>query len=228
MENKIVKIITVLLAMVMIIVPFTSADINSDSELGLTEDVSGGKIAMKQFKLWFTFNQENKIMGEIELAKMRLIQAKIAARNGDSKAIENALMAHETSMERVINKMGQIVDTSDVEKSTESAAKLIRLENAIQVHERRIDYIVNVLETSDLSEMQRSQIESRIQKINTTIVRLNTIQESQQNQLQIRVMAMQNVSEEESKRIVYGETENTVESEKDSESNNVNNAGNKR
>jgi hypothetical protein len=141
----------------------------TEAELELNEGAGNGKIAWKQFQLWFTFNQEKKIEGEIELAKLRLIQAKIAAENNDSAAVEKAMEAHEKIMERIQERVNNLDGASDAEGLNDSAVKLVGLERAIQVHERRIAYLSSVLENANLTEAQRAKIETKLQSMKENV-----------------------------------------------------------
>jgi len=231
MENKIIRILAILLATIMVIMPFVSAGPYTESELGLTEDVSGGKIIMTQVRLWFTFNQEDKISGEINLARLRLIQAKIAAKNGDSKAVENAITSHETNMERVKEKMNDLGSSENTQDLNKYAAKLVRLENVVSAHEKRINYIGEVIETSNLSESQKVQVMAQVQSMEKNMGELKNLQERKTDSLRIRIQVAQGITSEEANKVIYqesngdGKESSNIDSE---ESGKTDDAGNKR
>jgi hypothetical protein len=186
----------------------------TEAELELNESAGGGKIAWKQFKLWFTFNQERKIQGELELAKLRLIQAKIAAENNNSEAMEKALEAHERIMNRIQNRMDKLDGDSSFEGLNASAIRLVGLERAIQVHERRIAYLSNVLANANLTDEQRAKIETKLGKMQDRVGNLTAIQERKMTQIKTKLMAVGNLSEDDANEMVQGrhdKIENRVE-----------------
>ncbi len=175
---------------------------DTEQSLELDESVSGGKIAWRQFKLWFTFNQERRIEGELELAKLRLIQAKIAAKNGDSEAVEKAIEAHERIMNRIQERMGKLESASDSKGLGDSADKLVGLEKAIQVHERRIAYLGKVLDTADLTDAQRAKIETKLAKMEENVGDLTALQERKMEKIKTKLMAVRGLTEEEADLLI--------------------------
>lgn len=178
----------------------TSAD--DEQSLNLDEDVSEGQITWKQMGLWFTFDQERKAEKGLELARLRLIQAKVAAKNNNSDAMEKALEAHEKILERVKERMSKIEDGKDI---NESAVKLRGLDRAIQVHERRIAFLNGLLENANLTEDQRAKIELRIAKAENITARLSELNEEKKSRLQEKAILKYNLTEEESKKFVEDE-----------------------
>jgi len=179
----------------------------TETELELNEDVGEGKIAWKQFRLWFTFNQETKAQGELELARLRLIQAKVAAQNNNSVAMEKALEAHERIMNRVKTRVN-------------ASTKLVGLERAIQVHERRIAYMTNVLETANLSDVQKARIETKLEAMKQNSEDLTALQERKMEQIKER-LASNNDSDEPEEETEDSEDSEDNETESESEDSNA-------
>lgn len=183
----------------------------TEAELELTEEVSNQGVAWKQFKLWFTFNQEKKIERELELAKIRLAQANRAAQNGNSEAAEKAMEAHERIMNRVQEKIEKLDGATTAEGLNASAVKLIGLERALQVHERRVAYLGSVLETANLTEAQRTRLETKLQSMEENADKLTQLQERKMEKIKTRVMAVRNMTEEEANEFVEQKQEQIKE-----------------
>lgn len=185
-------------------VPTLYSDNNSFSEgdLELNETVSAGRIFGQQMRVWFTFNQEKKIEAELQLARLRLIQANIAARNNNSVAMEKALDAHERIMNRTRDMMSKLDGSSDFKGLNDSAAKLVGLERAIQVHERRISFIQTKLNNSNLTDEQRTKLESRLEHAQNSTAHLVQVSEDRKTNLTERIMNLRNITEEQARNIV--------------------------
>ncbi len=174
----------------------------TEDELELNEDVGGGKIAWKNMRLWFTFNQEKKIEREMELARLRLIQAKIAAKNNNSYAMEKALEAHEKILERARLRLDSIKDSDKIRDTNSSALKLVGLERAIQIHEKRIEYMNNLLENSNLTEQQREKIENKLSKVEGVTSKLTELNNKRIEKVKSKIMSNSNLTEEQADRII--------------------------
>jgi hypothetical protein len=126
----------------------------------LNESDAVGPIRMgwKQVGIWFTFNQERKAELELELARLRLIQAKIAARNNNSVAMEKALEAHQRLIEKVQERMTKL------QENNRSIDKLVGLQRAVEVHQSRMLRLEDVLNNSNLGVQQRDRIMMQISK----------------------------------------------------------------
>ena len=194
-----------------------------EAELEMNESAGAGKIAWTNVKLWFTFGQEKKAQVELQLAKLQLIRAKIAAKNNDSQAVEKALEAHERIIERVKARINAI-DGADTEKEANATvAKLRGLERAIQVHERRITFLNNVLENANLTDAQRAKIEAKLGKLGNVTAQLTELSEARQERIKTKLMATQNLTEEEAEQVMEKAREkisddSTNESEDETES----------
>ena len=151
----------------------------SDSEANLNENESVGAfgMALRKMGIWFTFNQENKAQKELDLARLQLIQAKIAAKNNDSDAMQKALDAHDSLIENVKAIM------SNMQSKNESVQGLDR---AIQVHEARLLKLNDALANANISDDKRAKIEDRISHIENVTAHLRNVDTRIQNRLENR------------------------------------------
>jgi hypothetical protein len=172
---------------------------NNEQTLQLNESVSDGQMMWKQVGLWFTFNQEKKIEKELELARLRLIQAKVAAKNNNPKAMEKALEAHEKILERIKERMGKLESGKDLNSSTE---KLVGLERAIRVHEQRINFMNYLLLNANLSEEQKSKIEMKISKAKNVTARLSELNDEKKKRIKTRLIDEKNMSGKEAEDFI--------------------------
>ena len=189
-----------------------SSQVNEDNEadLELNESVGSGTILGQQIKLWFTFNKEKKMDQELKLARIRLIQANIAMKNNNTVAMEKALAAHERIMNKVEERMNQIKEGPKLNKLNDSAVKLVGLERAIQVHERRIAFIQDKLENANLTDEQRSKLEARLEKAQNNTAHLVQISEDKKENIKNRLMTVGNLTEEQAQALVE-QREETIE-----------------
>ena len=176
----------------------TTADVNQET---ITEDLNGtvsaGTIAWKQIGLWFTFNQEKKAQKELELARLRLIQARNAAKNGNMDAMQKALDAHDKLINRVQDRINAIDGKGDAKSVRDSATKLIGLERAIQVHEARIAKLTNLLANENLTDQQKTVIANRLSKAENNTAKLNELEVKKKEQISIKLRAVTNLTEEQ-------------------------------
>lgn len=179
-----------------------TTEINEELDAEENETASTGEILTTQIRSWFTFNQEKKAELELKIAKLRLIQAKIAAKNNNTEAMEKALEAHERIINKVQERMSKLDGASDAQGLNNSAVKLIGLERAIQVHEARIARLNLVLENANLTEKQRENIEARISKAEEVTEKLQEISDEKQEKIKTKLMAVKNITEEEAEDLV--------------------------
>jgi len=149
---------------------------NAESEDN--ETVSSWQIFNAQTRIWFTFNQEKKAERELQLANMRLIQARIAAKNNNSQAMENALEAHERIMNRVQIRYEKLANASE---------NMAPLDNAIAVHQAKVAAMQGILENVNLTGTQRTRIEARLTQMNEVTGNLMQIQERARERLTERL-----------------------------------------
>lgn len=176
----------------------TVAEINDD----LNESVSGLRIGWENAKLWFTFNNEKKATQELKIARLRLIQARIAAKNGNTEAVQTALEAHDRLLERVQERVNAIDGASDSESARLAAAKLVGLERAIEVHEARISKLNEIIASENLTEEQRTKIEARLAKVEENTAHLREVQTQKEEKVRTRLRAVSNMTEEEADSVI--------------------------
>jgi len=152
-----------------------NSTINEELDQEENQTVSLGDITQTKFRIWFTWNQEKKAEFELKLAKLRLIQARVAAKNNNTQAMEQALEAHERILNRVHERMGKIENktNADPQNLNESTSKLIGLERAIEVHEVRIARLSLLLNNSNFEVEQKERIESQIAQAGNVASQLN-------------------------------------------------------
>ncbi|MBM3247059.1 hypothetical protein FJZ17_00770 [Candidatus Pacearchaeota archaeon] len=180
-----------------VISPAPTNEIIEEADADLNENVSSWKINRERMKNWFTFNQEKKAERELKIAKMLLIQAKIAARNNNTEAMEKALEAHNRIINRVKERVQKINGASDEKGLKKNAEKLVGLERAIQVHEARITRLQTMLTNENLTEQQRQVIEAKIARAQNNTANLVQVQQRQQERIKTKLMAVKNLTEDE-------------------------------
>jgi hypothetical protein len=181
----------------------TDSTIESEAEEDMAEEsVSAGAIAKNRIQNWFTFNQEKKAELELKLAKLRLVQAKIAAKNGNEVAMEKAIESHNRLIERVQTRLSAIDGASDEESVKNSATKLVGLERAIQVHEARINKLNQILANENLTAEQRAKIEAKISNAEEVTAKLSAAQAAKQEQIKTKLMAVTGMTEEEAGALI--------------------------
>lgn len=178
------------------------ATIENTSDLELNDRAGDGKIAWRQFKLWFTFNQEKKIEGELDLARLRLIQARIAAENNNSEGVARAMDAHQRIIDRIQERMNRMENNPEGSALNDSATKLVGLERAIQVHERRINFLNDKLENANLTDEQRARIEDKISRAQNVTSNLNELEQAKLEKLKTRIMAVANLTDEQANQVL--------------------------
>lgn len=173
-----------------------------EGELELNESTNGMAILGQQIKVWFTFNKENRIDAELKLARLRLIQANIAARNNNTVAMQKALEAHERIISRVQVQLGKLDGNQRFEELNNTAYRLVALERAIEVHQRRITFIQDMLNNSNLTQQEIAVLEMRLEKAQNNTAHLIQVSEDKKDNMTQRIMELRNITEEEASAIV--------------------------
>ncbi len=156
----------------------------ADATFSTGEDVSTGKMAWKQVGLWFTFNQEKKAEKELDLARLQLIKAKIAARDNNTAAMEKALDAHD----KLINSVEK--RTENLRKLDKNSEKLKGLDRAIEVHNARINKLNDLLANTNLTSEQRDKIENRLAHIENVTAKLTGVQSKIYAKIDAKISAL--------------------------------------
>lgn len=171
----------------------TVTAINDD----LNESVGPMRIGWENVKLWFTFNNEKKAIQELKIARLRLIQARIAARNNDTEAMQNAIEAHNRILERVQERINAIDGASDNRGAKLAVEKLVGLERAIEVHEARISKLNEILASENLTDEQRARIEDKLERAENNTAKLRELEADKKEKIKTRLRAVSNMTEEE-------------------------------
>ena len=171
----------------------TEAEINGE----LDESAGAVKMGWENAKLWFTFNNEKKAMQELRIAKLRLIQAKVAAQNNNTVAMEKALEAHNRILERVQARINAIDGASTDEGARNAATKLVAMQKAIEVHEARISKLNAILASENLTDEQRAKLEERLGQAQNNTAHLKEVQAEKKEKIKTKLRAVTNMTEEE-------------------------------
>jgi hypothetical protein len=158
-------------------------------DLNENDSVNAMGFGMMRARIWLTFNQEKKVQLELELARLRLIQAKIAAKNNNTIAMEKALEAHERVIQRVEERVAKIAARNLTEE------KKTGLERAIQVHERRIEILKLLLANENLTDDERAKVEDRlthVENVTDHLRDLGEVRSEEREQRQIERERRQN------------------------------------
>ena len=184
--------------------------LESEIETSLNEDVSGFKIGWEKFKLGLTFNQEKKAMNELKIARMQLVRARIAARNNNSQAMNSALEAHDRILERARERLQNIQYAGEGLALNKSKEKMNAMQQAIEVHELRIQKLNDMLANDNLTEVQIANIEARLAHSQQIAGQLKTIQERKRENLKIKIRAVENKTDDEAQKELRYEDQEKV------------------
>jgi hypothetical protein len=160
---------------------------------------SSGSVGWEKVKNWLIFNQEKKAERELKIAKMLLIQARIAEKNNNTEAMEKALDKHNKILDKLDKRMNKMKENSNSNRELE---KVIGLERAILVHEARIARLNSLLQNENLTDEQIAKIEEKISKAENVTARLTSLQEARADKLEIKLMAKLNITEQEAQELV--------------------------
>ena len=183
-----------------------NSNISVDADLNGT--VSGWQITKAKIGLWFTFNQESKAEKELELAKLYLIEAKLAAKNNNTDAVNAALDAHNNLINAVQGTIAKIKEDKTPAGLKANAQKLIGLERAIQVHELRIAKLNQTLANANLTEDQRIKIENRMNQAENNTAKLSELEGQKQDSLKTKLIDMGNMTAEQADALIASMEQN--------------------
>lgn len=140
------------------------ADVNFEGKAGMTPDSPwyGFKTFGEKMRLAFTFKQEAKAKTEIELAELRLLEAKAMFMKGNVEAFKKAQEKHDELIVKAKERISKIEEDGDSEKIRMNAGKLVGLERAIEVHNYKIDKLKEIISSGNLSEEQIAKFEEKI------------------------------------------------------------------
>lgn len=182
---------------------------------GIVDDfneTSSGRIGWEQLKIWLTFNQEKKAEMELKLADMRLNQARHAAKNNNTEAMEKAMEAHDRIIQRIQDRVQRMESSNDENSTKEKIGGLYGLKNAIETHENRIAKLNAILQNENLTEQQRKVVEMRLEKAQNNTAHLQEVQADKEDKLKTKLMAVANLTEEQAQLVI-----DTIHDSKDKE-----------
>lgn len=152
----------------------------SVEENSTTESVpSTFKYGWEKFKTNFIRNASIRAEKELQLARWKVAEARLATQNGNIEKAEKALQENEKIMQKVQSRVAKM----------ENSSMTSGLDNAIRVHQQRMDSLSMSLENANLSEQQKEKIEMRISKIG------NISQKLEQNRERIQEQRQENSSQ---------------------------------
>jgi len=175
-------------------------------------ETSSGRIGWEQMKIWFTFNQEKKTEMELKLADMRLNQARHAAKNNNTEAMEKAMEAHDRIIQRIQDRVQKMESKNDENSTKEKIGGLYGLKTAIETHENRIAKLNAILQNENLSEEQRGVVEMRLERAQNNTAHLQEVQADKEDKLKTKLMAMANLTDEQAQLVI-----DTIHDSKDKE-----------
>ncbi len=149
-------LITAVFAVSFALAQSASTDLEGDAGTLPDQTGYGWKLGWEKFKLGFTFNQEKKAQKELDLAKLRLMEAKAMAQKGNLEGMEKAKADHDKLMTRVQGRLDKLGEDQ------KNLGSMIRLQNAIDVHEAQMENLKDVLTSGNLTDDQRAKIEAKI------------------------------------------------------------------
>lgn len=182
--------------------PMDNSSLIAEATIDDNATVSSGEIAWNQIKTWFTLNQQKKAELELKLADLRLIQARIAAKNNNTIAMQKALDSHERILERLNVTMSKIESGPDMSRLNASGVKLVALERAIQVHELKIERLNERLTNANLTDEQKSKIETRLAHVEEVTSQLKERAIEKENKIQTKLMAVGNLTEKQAQKMI--------------------------
>jgi len=168
----------------------------------LDESVNSLKIGWENSKLWFTFNKEKRAMQELKLAHLHLVQAKIAAKKGDTEAMDKAIETHNRILEKVKTDLDKIDGQKEEKGIKNSIGAYTRISNKLENHKQKIETLKLVLENENLTDIQRENIEKIIEKAENKTEEIEEKQEKKREETKTRLMAIGNKTEEEAEDLV--------------------------
>ncbi len=143
---------------------------SATDDLNTSENVGGLRTGWARFALFFTFNQEKKARAELDLARLELIRARIAANNNNSDAMERALDAHD----KLLNDTERIIE--NLKARNRSSDNITGLDNAIHVHEARITKLGTLLANANLTDAQRAKLDTRLAQAENVTSHLRNVE----------------------------------------------------
>lgn len=171
-----------LLAIFLLLASFFSITLVYAEKNQQDEAVSAIRFGWERFKLNFVRDPVERSEREMQLARWKIAEARIAAERGNLDRAERAIQENQRIMERVHERISEL----------DSDSLTPGLDNALRVHEERIIRLNQALENANLSEEQRERIYERMAQAD------NVSEQLQQNRERIgasREQAIQDLEE---------------------------------
>ena len=143
------------------------------------------KYGWEKFKLNFFRNQTIKVERELQLARWKIAEAKVAAKNGNVEKAEKIMEQHDAILARVQKRISNM----------ENKSLTPGLDQALQVHEQRLVNLNTILENSNLTDAQRVKIENRIAKLDNKTSQLEELRETISQKRQEKLERLENRTE---------------------------------
>ena len=161
-----------------------------NEETNLNGNYSNWKYFWKNFQTNFMRNQTLKIERQLELANLKLIQAKMLLEKGNIKASEKALEQHDKLLDYVQERIEKM----------ENKSLTPGLDNAIAVHEMRLERLITLLNNSNLTEQNREVFERRINHLENITSHLENVRGKMEQRRENVISRLQNKSDKSEDR----------------------------
>jgi len=185
-----IGIISCLLA-IMLVSPLVLAEENQTSE----KDVN---LFWEKLKIMLTFNQEKKAQMELNLADAMLSKAEKMAEKGNMEAMESAQKEFEKLTAKAEIRIEKMADLNGKNEQIEkNVGKIAEFENTISNQEDKIVRLNNILLDSNLSNEKKERISLMIAKTGNKTEKIREILSQKEEKMQLKVMAKNNMTEEE-------------------------------
>ena len=176
------KKINSLFAIFLLLAGFFSMTLVYAEETQEDEAVSAIRFGWERFKLNFVRDPVERSEREMQLARWKIAEARIAAERGNLDRAEKASQENQRIIERVQERISEL----------DSDSLTPGLDNALRVHEERMRRLNTTLESANLSKEQRERLSERIAQAE------NVSEQLQQNRERIaasREQAIQDLEE---------------------------------
>lgn len=179
-----------------------SDDFNLSGNPGVTPDSPfyGWKLGWEKFKLMFTFNQEKKAEKELQLANLRLIEARAMAEKNNTKGLERAQEEYSRLIKQANSRIKNINESLSENKIKDSIKSLNGLERAIAIQSYKIDILKNILADENLTASQVSSLAEIISRMENQTDSAKNLLEDKKSRIEKRLKSVSNKTDNEINR----------------------------
>ncbi len=186
-------------------------------DAGVTPDSAFWRLetAMENFNLALTFGEEAKARKRAQIAKERLLEAKVMAENRNIAGLEKAQAAHKRSLEKLRERI-QKVENNDLRKELKTE---IELEQTIKSQEEAAAALatrIKVKIKGNLSEEERERLGALIDSLKNESRKAKIEIQGERARAKLKIRAKEAISKEQTDQI---DDELEVEVEAESEGN---------